>query len=151
MRLHLHLLVLSLSTLALGAPLAGCGDDGGGTPIDAGAIDADPEAFNRCTRANATDATAAGAARTITTPGFAYTPPCLRIKVGQTVTWNSDFGFHPLGGGRVVGGAPMLEAGSPITSTSSGNTKTVTFTAAGAFGFFCMVHTDMQGVIYVET
>ena len=139
-----HLLATSLAALAL---VTACGDDGGSTPIDAHAIDADPSAVNGCTPATALDQTAAGAARMIATVGLSYSPNCLRIKTGQSVTWNSAFQTHPLQGGRV--GVP--DATSPIGSVSSGVTKTIAFPAAGNYGYFCIVHTTlMMGAIYVE-
>lgn len=140
------LLATALSALALAS--SACGDDGGGTAVDARTIDADADAINGCTRAGATDLTAAGAARTIDTVGLSYSPSCIRIKAGQSVTWNSAFASHPLSSGTPAGGP---QAGSPITVTTSGASKTFAFPAAGTFGYFCQVHTTlMMGAVYVE-
>ena len=145
MRLHL---LSSLSALVLGLGLTGCGDDGGGTAVDARTLDADPTAINGCTPATAMDLTAAGASRQIVTVGNSYSPHCVRIKVGQSVTWTADFQVHPLSSGTPAGGP---QAGSPITTTTSGNSKMFTFPAAGNFGFWCQVHTTlMMGAVYVE-
>lgn len=85
------------------------------------------------------DLTADAAKREITW-GFSVsnTPEaCMRIKAGQSVTWNGDFGLHPLG---PKGG----DTPTPIT-----NTATVKFDKAGTFGFVCTAHSTMQGVILV--
>ena len=60
------------------------------------------------------------AARTIDTVGLSYSPSCIRIKAGQSVTWNSAFASHPLSSGTPAGGP---QAGSPITVTTSGATR----------------------------
>lgn len=62
---------------------------------------------------------------------------CMRIKVGQTVTWNGDLGSHPL---AAKGG----DSPSPIT-----NAATAKFDKAGTYGFVCTLHSSMQGAIVV--
>jgi plastocyanin len=62
-----------------------------------------------------------------------YTPNCIHIKVGQSVTWTSDFSAHPL---EQAGGS----SGSPIQTTMMGTTVSFTFSSPGTFGFNCMVH-----------
>lgn len=95
----------------------------------------------------ASDHTAAGDARAISFPMGAapaqYSPPCMRIKVGQTVTWTGDFASHPL---EKFGG----DADNPIAATSSGATASATFATAGVFGFHCANHpSSMLGAIQV--
>lgn len=134
--------------LAALAPLAGCGDDGGGGATDARAIDADPDRVNGCTRTDAADRTADTADRTITQDGIAYLPTCMRIKAGQSVTWEADFVAHPMASGSPTSGP---QPGSPITETIGGTSKTFTFPAEGVFGFWCEEHgRSMMGAIYVE-
>ncbi len=109
----------------------------GSTNTDAGAT------VNGCTAFE--DDTAAGA--TVTGPSGAsaaqYTPNCVHIKVGQSVTWSSNFTSHPL--------VPFNgDTPNPITSTATGTTASVTFPAAGTFGFHCGIHTTlMQGAVQV--
>ncbi len=67
---------------------------------------------------------------------------CLAIRVGQSVTWSGNFGFHPLGG---YGG----DTPNPIGFPSGGDAWEVTFPNAGTFGFICDVHVEMQGAIRV--
>jgi len=121
--------------------------DGG---IDAAMIDA-PMAVNGCMRAIATDLTAPGATRTIVITDDKYTPRCPRITVGQSVTWNGDFGEHPLAPGIIRGSQLTTQPGSPIQSVTNGTTTTVTFTAAGDWAFYCPQHSPgMSGMIYVD-
>ena len=84
------------------------------------------------------DATADAGSRTITFPigGLMFTPSCLRIKLGQTVTFMSSdntFSAHPL-----------VQACGPIAGVlgaTMGSSKDFTFTSAiGRFGFFCDQH-----------
>lgn len=75
----------------------------------------------------------------------AYDPPCIKIKVGQTVTWGGNFATHPL-----RPGACNTATGDQIPSISAGSTPvTLTMTTAGVYGFQCAVHTSagMKGVI----
>lgn len=71
---------------------------------------------------------------------------CLRIKVGNTVGWQTpngeDFGTHPL---EAFGG----DSNNPIAA-NSGTTANINFPTAGTFGFHCFNHGSMQGVILVE-
>ncbi len=74
-----------------------------------------------------------------------YDPPCMRIKAGESVTWQGDFFFHPLMGTGNDSPIPMVsDAGRDAT------TYTVDFAEAGVFGFQCMVHGSMQGAIEVK-
>lgn len=85
-----------------------------------------------------------------------YTPPCLRVSAGTTVTFNggsSTFAMHPL----MPSGLRGDTVGNPIAPTSTGDTsKSFTFTTPGFFAYFCMLHgaTDsgagMAGVVWVE-
>jgi plastocyanin len=109
------------------------------------AVDTGPPTVNGCT--TFTDATAPNAARAITFPTGVipsqYSPNCLKIKVGQSVTWNGGFANHPL----IASGG---DSGNPITTTSTGTTKSFTFSAAGTYGFACQLHSlSMLGAIQV--
>lgn len=70
---------------------------------------------------------------------------CLRIKKGQTVTWDPAEGFdiHPLLG---FGGTTP----TPIQDQQNGKDPyKVTFSSVGDFGFVCAYHANMRGVIEV--
>lgn len=123
------------------------GKDTGGNDVNLPDVVADvgPQPVNGCTVF--VNKSAPNDARTIDFPTGAipsqYTPNCMRVKAGQTVTWNGAFASHPL---MASGG----DAGNPITTTSTGSTKAFTFPTAGTYGFACMFHGgSMFGAIEV--
>ena len=83
---------------------------------------------------------------------FSYSPKCLKVTAGATVTFSGDFVAHPLEPSTHRG----TLTGSPITATSSGSTKAFAFPTAGYYAYFCSVHgpsdgaAGMVGVIWVE-
>jgi len=77
---------------------------------------------------------------TITFVDFAYTPSCMRVKVGQTVTWSGAFVGHPL-----KGAASNDPTGGLVPATSSGTSASTTFTKAGFYGYYCDFHGDPFG------
>jgi plastocyanin len=102
-------------------------------------------AINGCT--TYTDMTASGGtiAGPTTATAAQYSPNCVHIKVGQSVTWTSDFTNHPLVPTSGVG-----SSGNPITATSTGSTVTFAFPAAGTFAYNCGIHsTTMLGAVEV--
>jgi plastocyanin len=115
--------------------LVACGGDDTASNPDSGSSGS----LNGCTDSSYQDMTASGA--TITWD-FTVSPKCVKIKTGQTVTWNGDLGTHPL---NPFGGDP----GSPVPSTSTGNSAKGTFPTAGVFGFHCANHSSMLGAIKV--
>jgi plastocyanin len=132
--------------------LFACGSDPG-TVIDAAMMDTGPAPINGCQLAQAVDLTATGASRTITFGATeAYMPRCIKILVGQSVTWNGTFGEHPLGGGIVRSGTlPEAQPGNPVPSVTSGTTRVVTFATAGTWAYYCGAHApSMAGVVYVQ-
>lgn len=73
--------------------------------------------------------------------GNAYAPRCVRVKVGQVVTFSGEFGTHPL--------AQDCGPNQSIPDKSSGTSTTVTFATPGTWGFTCTVHAGMTGAIDV--
>jgi plastocyanin len=72
---------------------------------------------------------------------FAGSPErCLKIRVGQTVTWVGNFAGHPLE--QDQGDTP-----NPIASHDASGI--VTFGTPGIFGFRCNYHFEMRGAIQV--
>jgi plastocyanin len=124
--------------------------DGGGA--DSGGADSAVDSgggmtVQGCGPSDYTDATPAAAMRTISFPTDAtpmqFNPHCLKIKAGQSVTWNGSFTNHPL---EAMGG----DMGNPITPTGMGTTVTFAFATAGTFGFDCANHPSiMKGAIQV--
>lgn len=117
-----------------------------GAPLDASAdVEAGPVLVNGC--AVFTDRSGQSDVRDISFPfnpgPSQYTPNCMKVKAGQSVTWNGAFPYHPL---MASGG----DSGNPIMSTSSGSTQTFAFPAAGTYGFACQYHSIfMFGAIQV--
>lgn len=72
---------------------------------------------------------------------------CMKVKVGQTVTWGDG-----LGGPARFESHPITAAGgdkpSPIESVDT-ETGKATFDKPGTFGFECGIHGAMVGVIQV--
>jgi plastocyanin len=97
-------------------------------------------AFSGCT--NFVDATAPGAARIIQFPGAndRYTPDCLKVRFGQTVTFQGgSFNAHPLAHACQPLNAPSLD-------NTSGQSFSVTFDQAlGVYGYYCTQHGSIGG------
>ena len=73
--------------------------------------------------------------------GSSYTPKCITIKKGTTVTIAAST-VHPLQGILAADGSA-----NPIFDDLGGavQNKTVTFDEAGIFGYYCVAHSDDQG------
>jgi plastocyanin len=82
------------------------------------------------------------------TTGLKYSPACIKINKGSSLTFNGSFSSHPLSGG-LDGSA---DASSPITHTTTGSTATFPFPNAGTFGFYCDFHfgSGMEGAVFVQ-
>ena len=110
------------------------------------------QSVNDCTLASAVDRRDPGADRIVTFTFTAYTPPCIRIAAGQSITFSGSFVNHPLVGGTVTS-VKTPDPSSPIPSTSSGSMLVVPFPSAGTFPFYCDVHAlgfGMFGAVFVE-
>ncbi len=89
--------------------------------------------------------------------GLAYSPKCLCIAAGQSVTFcddptqGSDFTAHPLRPGGADGTDPGA-SGNPIAAKVRGSTYTVVFPSAGTYGYFCQEHQSMgmYGAVQVK-
>jgi plastocyanin len=130
------------------AGAGGMGGMGGSGGMGGGSNEA---AFNGCKLSSADDYTAMNMA-TIQFAGLSYSPKCMRIKSGTTVTFEGNFGSHPLEGGTVANGIPTSDPASPITKTQSGTSAMFTLNEAGVVPYFCTFHAaaNMMGAIFVE-
>jgi plastocyanin len=145
---------LLLAPFALAALTAGCAFF---TPPDTPPRDAasDSLIFHSCTADRFVDLRAAMANRTVTFGSgpqpFSFTPPCVRVTVGQAVAFTGAFNVHPLAPG-VYANPSASPADNPIRATSAGDRAEFTFPTAGTFPFFCTVHGagGMAGVVRVE-
>lgn len=129
---------------------AGAGAGLGGMNTTDGVAGGEPT-FPACVLAEAEDHTAE-AAITIVSEGVKYNPRCVRVSVGTTVTFESDFEPHPLRGGEVVGEEGVVDPNSPITPQDEGTTASFVLNEPGEFPYFCRFHIalGMFGTIWVE-
>jgi plastocyanin len=123
-----------------GSGVGGSGGNGMGGPL-----------LNGCTKATASDQTG-NAVVVISTMGFAYTPACMLVDAGTTIQMKLKFGIHPTLPGSVENGIGTIDEGSPIPTTTTGESAEFAMPDAGAFPYFCNSHLvgGMLGVIYVE-
>ena len=71
---------------------------------------------------------------------------CVLISPGTEVTWNGDFGIHPLTGGV----SPSVDFLSPISSAVAQG-GAVVLNGEDDYPYFCEIHgATMTGVIYVR-
>ncbi len=123
-------------------PDGGQGGDGSGCPIDPAGL------LAPCL--NATDyQTGVSTIVFGGTLGHVYSPNCIKIPPGSTLTWQGDFETHPLTP-STRGTQP-----NPIVATTGGTTPaSFTFPQVGLYPFYCAVHGDnsgdgMSGVVWV--
>lgn len=148
MRHPIASLTVRLGSLVLAALVAGCGDSGTTTA----------ETFNGCTEEMFVDRTAASASRAVGFGGVGgsgsldYSPKCILVAAGQTVTFNGAFDAHPLSPGSTPSLRTAGSANNPVRRTSTGSTVTVTYPTAGTYPYFCEAHyaVGMTGVVRVR-
>jgi plastocyanin len=72
--------------------------------------------------------------------GTAYNPSSVTAAVGDTATFSGTFTNHPL-----------IWDGGQFTDTTTGSSRTFTFSAPGTYAFHCMIHEPlgMKGTITV--
>jgi plastocyanin len=114
--------------------------------------------LNGCTPGAATDLTAQ-AAVTVTfvgLPTYSYSPDCILVKAGTTVTFSTSapdsFALHPLTGGAILDGLATPATDGPfVPATSSGTSKDFILSSAGSFPYYCGTHgtIGMNGAIFV--
>jgi plastocyanin len=75
-----------------------------------------------------------------------YSPGGITVPVGDTVTW-TNVDTTPGNGHTVTssGRGPLKSQ-----SLSQGGTFSYTFTAAGAYAYYCAIHPDMTGTVTVR-
>jgi plastocyanin len=80
-----------------------------------------------------------------------YTPRCVIIQAGQSVTFEMNFATHPLVPGVPHGSTSGATVPNPIARQNSGMTHTVAFPNAGYYPFYCNTHghVGMAGVVRV--
>jgi plastocyanin len=144
------------STSASSSGTAGTGGAGGSTTGTGGSGGSGGAAtmLNGCDSSTATDKTASTNTTVTFDDTLVYTPPCIRIKAGSSVTFTGDFMLHPLQGGTVNGATRTPDPASPIKLTSGadgGMSAMFAFPTAGNFGYYCTIHggIGMKGAVFV--
>jgi plastocyanin len=90
----------------------------------------------------ATGSEAAGTVHKVTIDGFAFHPPSLTIKQGDTVEWhNTDPVPHT---------ATAKDAGLDSGDIAPNATYRFTAKKKGRFAYLCTLHTIMKGELMVE-
>lgn len=91
------------------------------------------------------DQTSPASNRVVTFANFAYSPACIRIKAGQSITFSGTFSFHPF--------LWQCQQGGTVTNTPpSGSLGVFTFPTPGYYNYKCAAHGDgfnMRGSIEV--
>lgn len=89
----------------------------------------------------------------VVAPGSRYDPPCLAIRVGQTVTFTGNFSAHPLAPGVAPRRSGAGATPSPIEMRTEGAVYRVQFPAPGDYPYYCVYHAGggMYGVIRVTS
>ena len=80
-----------------------------------------------------------------------YTPNCVKIKAGSTVTFTGDFDSHPLTAGASTATSPIPASTNLADDGGTVGSKVITFGTAGTYDFLCGVHgtTTMFGGVLV--
>jgi len=127
------------------------GSGGGGMASSSSSSSSGGMMVNGCEQGTAEDHTAdANTKVAVGGAGFTYSPACIRIKKGSTVTFEGAFASHPTVGG-LAGPPPAPDSSSPIKQTNTGTSVTFTFDTAGNYPYYCEYHLpSMAGVVFVE-
>ena len=91
------------------------------------------------------------ASREITFVFPAYSPPCVVVRLGQSVTFSGAFSGHPLAPGTVDGMTITPDPESSIVATTSGSSTSFEFLIPGVDPFYCQAHftSGMYGAVFV--
>lgn len=108
--------------------------------------------LNDCVAMSYVDRSDPAAERVIRPRGTTgYTPRCVIIRAGQSVTFEMDFAAHPLVPGVPHGPTAGATTPNVIPRTVRGASVEVAFPSAGNFPFYCNTHghVGMAGVVRV--
>ena len=138
--------------------LGGSSSEGGRAEESRGGTGGQPSTaieLNGCVESAYEDRSGEADERTIliAASGLNYSPKCLTIAAGQTVTWQGSLASHPLAPGN-PDDAAAGSSESPIVKTNSGTSIEFTFESAGVFPYYCELHSfgagrGMAGVVHV--
>ncbi len=145
------LFLRSLLSLSLISALTACATENIANPQPSTNPPVSQSPVNECV--NFVDQTAENADREIIWDEAVATDSkrCMRIKVGQSVTFRGNFTTHPLKGQNGDFPNPFGEVFNQIVDAGViGQERTpVNFATPGIFGFTCSSHNSMMGAIMV--
>ena len=155
----LALMLLSLSvasSIAISAPhyasAQGVAGQGGGNATNATMTSA-----GNATNATATSASGGGNSVSIVSGASsltdtAYSPNPIQVSVGTTVTWtNNDAQPHTVTSGSNAQPDNKFNSSPNFTPLlNPGQTFSFTFTQAGEYPYYCMLHPNMVGTVSVS-
>jgi plastocyanin len=145
---------------ATNATMVGAGNATNATMVGAGnATNATMVGAGNATNATATGASGANTSTSVSiVPGSsslttdAFSPNPIQVSVGTTVTWtNNDSQPHTVASGS--NGQPDNKFNSSPNFNpllTQGQTFSFTFTQAGNYPYFCMLHPNMVGTVSVS-
>lgn len=117
--------------------LAACAGGGG---LYGGGSTATPTATAGSAAAAATTAPSGGTITKVTIQNFAFNPPSVTIKAGDTVEWtNQDSTTHTVTG-----------QGFDSGDLQPGKTFSHQFTGTGTVSYGCSIHPSMKGTVVVQ-
>ncbi|MCC6750927.1 MAG: hypothetical protein IT371_24945 [Deltaproteobacteria bacterium] len=70
--------------------------------------------------------------------GSAYSPNCIKVKIGQSVTFKGNFETHPLN--QACGPDKVIKK-----TVSTGTSSSFSFPREGIFGYYCGFHGQATG------
>ena len=78
---------------------------------------------------------------------LAYSPSCMTIKAGESITWVGNFDVHVLGADDNKPNNPI-----PLSfrDAAADGSLSITFYEAGTFGYECQQHAIMRGAVNVK-
>ncbi|HEX3898495.1 MAG TPA: cupredoxin family copper-binding protein [Mycobacteriales bacterium] len=124
-----RLLTVSLTALALTSALAGCGSS--------------KSSGNAAAGPGSSCMTVTGSTAKVTIEGFKFSPACISVATGTTVTFtNEDSVAHTA--------TDSSSSGFDSKDLNKGQTYSHLFTTAGTYSYICDIHQYMQGKVVVR-
>lgn len=82
-----------------------------------------------------------GTGQQVAMANIAFAPTTSSVSSGGTVTWTN---------GDQVDHTVTFDSGPDCGHVAAGQSMTVTFTAAGTYGYHCTIHPQMKGTVTVS-
>jgi plastocyanin len=127
--------------------------------VDAGTSIPTGPSLNGCAQSSYVDRSGPNDDRNVyfgtagTSGPFTFSPACMVVSPGQSVTFNGDFSIHPLSPGSNPEATTTGTSSNPIQPHDADDmAASFTFKASGTFPFFCQNHyaSGMYGAVRVR-